>query len=173
MKEIKNFPKMHVSLYVSDIEATVDFYSRFFNSEASKVKSDYAKFILDEPALIISFVQNKEKVDTQFGHLGFQVETEQELKLRLELAKVKSISVLEEMGTNCCYANQDKFWVTDPDGYMWEVYLFHNDVQFNDPRFSSNQDKQACCTPEAPKVESKPKVALSEVGNCAPGSGCC
>jgi len=172
MKAKNKFPKMHVSLYVSNIEATVEFYSSFFNQEATKVKSDYAKFSLEEPALIISFVQNKDKVAAEFGHLGFQIETEQELKLRLELAKVKNIKVLEEMGTNCCYSNQDKFWVSDPDGYMWEVYLFNNDVQFNDPHYST-EEAQACCTPNIENAESKPEAVISEVGSCEPGSGCC
>ena len=167
---MNNFPRMHVSLYVSDIVKTVKFYEKFFSIKADKVKTDYAKFIIEKPSLIISFVQNAEKVSSNFGHLGFQVETEQELIKIMNIAQQNDQVYLEEIGTNCCYATQDKFWAKDPDGYMWEVYYFHEDVEFNDPRYT-NTNAEACCTP------SKPKVALTDIkiigGSCEPGSGCC
>jgi len=139
------FPRMHVSLYVSDIQATVDFYTIFFGTEPVKLKNDYAKYILEKPSLIISFVENKERVQSNFGHLGFQVETEYELNKKMELAdRFKLISKIEE-GVNCCYAKQDKFWVKDPDGVQWEVYYFHEDAEFNDP-FYTQSEAEACCT---------------------------
>src|SRR6185312_14794909 len=150
-----NFPRMHVSLYVSDIQKTIDFYSNFFGTAPAKVKSDYAKYILESPSLIISFVQNKERVQENFGHLGFQVETIEELNKRLWDAKMKNLVAKEEVGTNCCYAKQDKFWVNDPDGVQWEVYYFHADAEFNDPHYST-EEAQACCTPgEKQKVRSE------------------
>ena len=78
----------------------------------------------------------------------------------------------EEIGTACCYAVQDKFWVTDPDGVQWEVYYFHEDVEFNDPKYAM-EDASACCMPAK---EEKPKVKLAELSGaekCEPGSGCC
>lgn len=147
---------MHVSLYISDIARTVDFYSSFFGQEATKVKPGYAKFVLEKPSLIISFVENKERVQENFGHLGFQVETVEDLNLKLWEAKKKNLVAKEEVGTNCCYARQDKFWVNDPDGVQWEVYYFHADAEFNDPHYESNE-ASACCTPSE-----KQKVNLSE-----------
>ena len=70
------FPRMHVSLYVSDLEKSIAFYSAFFATAPVKVKPGYAKYVLDSPSLIISFVENQERVQQNFGHLGFQVETE-------------------------------------------------------------------------------------------------
>ncbi len=140
------FPRMHVSLYVSDIQQSLNFYSSFFNQEPTKVKSRYAKYILDSPSLIISFVENKERVQSNFGHLGFQVETIEDLNIKLWEAKKKNLVTKEEVGTNCCYAKQDKFWVTDPDGVQWEVYYFHEDAEFNDPHFETNE-ANACCVP--------------------------
>ena len=61
------FPRMHISLYVSNIQETANFYSRFFDQAPAKMMSDYCKFELAEPSLIISFVQNAEKVGNQFG----------------------------------------------------------------------------------------------------------
>ena len=166
-----NFPRMHVSLYVSNIEKTVQFYESFFQQEADKVMPDYAKFTLTNPSLIISFVQNSAKVQPQFGHLGFQVDSVNELMKIRSVVEKSEYALRDEMGTNCCYALQDKFWVADPDGHQWEVYYFHNDVTFNDPHYS-NESASACCTP--PPVEKK-KVKLSELSNanCTPGSGCC
>jgi len=140
------FPRMHVSLYVSDIAKTVDFYSTFFQTQPTKVKPNYAKFTLEQPSLIISFVENKDRVQQNFGHLGFQVETVEDLNLKLWQARKDNIVSKEEVGTNCCYAKQDKFWVNDPDGVQWEVYYFHEDAEFNDPKYESNE-AQACCTP--------------------------
>lgn len=171
------YPKMHVSLYVSKINETVRFYKDFFGTEPTKVKGDYAKFVLDEPALIISFIENPDRVQSNFGHLGFQVETQELMMKRLEDARSKFLVSKEEIGTACCYALQDKFWAEDPDGYQWEVYYFHEDVSFNDPHYQ-NQDAAVCCTPAETKVAEKQKVALAEVGEandscCTPDSGCC
>lgn len=172
------FPRMHVSLYVSDLDKTLGFYTAFFGQEPAKVKPHYAKYVLDSPSLIISFVENPERVQGHFGHLGFQVETKQELAQRLEAARTKDLVRKEEIGTACCYAVQDKFWVEDPDGVQWEVYYFHEDAEFNDPHYES-ADASACCLP--PAREEKPNVQLADISimtddegeSCTPGSGCC
>ena len=167
---MSNFPRMHVSLYVANIERTVSFYESFFYRKADKVKSDYAKFVLEKPSLIISFVQNAEKVNSNFGHLGFQVGIEEELNRMLELAKANNQVYLVEMDTNCCYATQDKFWSKDPDGYLWEVYLFKNDAEFNDPRYANNQSDVCCVAPEKSMVN---PLDIKLVDKCDPNSACC
>jgi len=141
------FPRMHVSLYVSNLAATVNFYNSFFGQQPDKIKPGYTKYILEKPSLIISFVENQERVIANFGHLGFQIDTLEELNERLAVAKQKQLISKEEMGTNCCYAVQDKFWVSDPDGVQWEVYYFHADAEFNDPHYET-QSATACCTPK-------------------------
>lgn len=165
---------MHVSLYVSDLTSTVNFYTTFFGQPASKVKKGYAKYELENPGLIISFVENAELANGNIGHLGIQVGSKAEMEAKLEVARSQGIVSLEEMGTACCYAVQDKFWVTDPDGVQWEVYYFHEDVEFNDPKYA-NEGTEACCSP-AMVTKEKPKVQLSEISDsnsCEPGSGCC
>ena len=139
------FPRMHVSLYVSDIKKTTDFYSTFFGLAPVKVKPGYAKYILERPSLIISFVENKGYVQANFGHLGFQVESPEELDKKMRSAEEKGLVSMKEMGTNCCYATQDKFWAKDPDGIQWEVYYFHADSEFNDPHYEE-AEAGACCT---------------------------
>lgn len=144
---------MHVSLYVSDIQKSVDFYNQFFQQEPVKVKHRYAKYVLEKPSLIISFVENRERVQSNFGHLGFQVETVDELNYKLSEAKKKNLVSKEEIGTNCCYAKQDKFWVNDPDNVQWEVYYFHADAEFNDPHYEMTE-ADACCTVSSEDIKS-------------------
>lgn len=182
---------MHVSLYVSDLTATVNFYTAFFGQPATKIRRGYAKYVLDQPALIISFVENPARVASNFGHLGFQVETVAEMEQRLEAARATGLLPRPEMGTSCCYAKQDKFWVNDPDGVEWEVYYFHEDAEFNDPRYQHDYDQAAgnpqCCIAPAtavpeqvlatapmafPLVET-PAASAPVALACAPGGGCC
>jgi len=187
------FPRMHVSLYVSDLTATVNFYTAFFGQPAAKIRRGYAKYVLDKPALIISFVENPERVAANFGHLGFQVETVAEMEQRLAQARATGLVAREEMGTACCYAKQDKFWVNDPDGVEWEVYYFHEDAEFNDPRYQAEYDQangsSQCCI--APAAQAGPVVeevlttapmpftlvnatpATEPAAACTPGGGCC
>lgn len=178
------FPRMHVSLYVSNLMETVNFYTSFFGVPASKIKPHYAKYVLDSPSLIISFVENAERVMSNFGHLGFQVETKEEMESRLAVARKQGIVSKEEIGTSCCYAVQDKFWATDPDGHQWEVYYFHEDADFNDPHYELG-DASACCMPaeNVAKIEKVEPVKVQPIifqelalaGNtaCKPGGGCC
>jgi len=147
------FPRMHVSLYVSDIKQSVKFYSQFFEQRPTKLKPNYAKYILEKPSLIISFVENKEKVQNNFGHLGFQVETPEELSIKLATMNSHKLVAKEEIGTNCCYAKQDKFWVNDPDNIQWEVYYFRKDTEFNDPHYEMSE-ATACCSVSSDKVKS-------------------
>ena len=96
----------------------------------------------------------------------------QDPKERLLSLKSKNLDILEEMDINCCYATQDKFWVTDPDGYQWEVYFFHQDAEFNAPKYSTNSNNGACCSPNDKKQKTNLKE-LKDTEACSPGSGCC
>ena len=164
---------MHVSLYVSNLENTIKFYKGFFGVVPNKVKSGYAKFILEEPSLIISFIENKDRVQSNFGHLGFQLETKELMLEKLDSARLLGIVSKEEIGTACCYAVQDKFWAEDPDGVQWEVYYFHDDVEFNDPHYTGG-DSNACCMPEEPKEFKLVELKINtSTESCTHGSGCC
>jgi|SRR6185503_12054771 len=168
------FPRMHVSLYVSDMSKTTAFYTTFFCAAPVKVRHGYAKYVLNEPSLIISFVENPERVKQNFGHLGFQVETIAELNARLKQAQQSGLVTREESGANCCYATQDKFWVTDPDNVQWEVYYFHADAEFNDPHYAL-ETAPACCMPATEeKAEHGFKNLVAAAECCTPGvSTCC
>lgn len=138
---MKDQMKFHLSLNVEDIQKTITFYQNLFGLKPIKVKADYAKFELDNPGLVISFIERKDKVRSDFGHLGFRVASDQILAERKatlsQLMKVK----LEEENTNCCYAIQNKFWVEDPDGYEWEVYHFIEDAKSDEQKTQAH----SCC----------------------------
>ena len=144
----QNFPKTHVSYSVSDIEKSASFYSILFNTQPEKQKSDYLKYNLNRPALSISFIKNADRVNTQGAHFGIQLESTEEVTQHLERIKAAGLPMDEEMGVGCCYSVQDKFWVTDPDGYKWEVYFKHEEQQYES--ISNNQEKaeEACCGTE-------------------------
>ncbi len=161
---------MHVSMYVSNLAKTEAHYDSFFGQAANKSMPGYAKYELSEPALVISFVENTELVQANFGHLGFRVPNGTALEEWKKKMGQANIQVLEEEGTNCCYASQDKFWVTDPDGIQWEVYNFLGDVSFNDPKYAMKGEKDgnedACCSPAMVVKEAAEAC-------CSSDSGCC
>lgn len=119
--------KFHVGLNVTDISLTTSFYQRLFGVEPVKVEKGYAKFELENPGLVISFIESSKGAHKNFGHFGIRVNSAAELRAKkAEIEEHLNIE-LEEKNTSCCYAVQDKFWVRDPDGYEWEVYHFLKD----------------------------------------------
>ena len=167
------FSKMHVSLYVSDLQKSILFYNRFFSQQPTKVKPGYAKYILDSPPLVISFIENKQNVQSNFGHLGFLVETPEDLEQKR--IALKELIAKEETGVSCCYAKQDKFWLIDPDGIQWEVYFFHGDSAFNDPHYawSPVKDSEPCCTVSADEVKSNCGCNANVESSVSATAACC
>ena len=164
------FPRMHASIYVSNLERSVEFYNRFFHTPPEKKKAGYAKYHLSTPDLVFSLVEYPERVAGNFGHQGIQVESPELLEGMKEQALASNVLSYEEKDVACCYAKQDKFWAVDPDGIQWEVYYFHEDVDFNDPAFSRDAgEKDACCStafsledlPEAASIETLPSNDVS------------
>ena len=163
------FPRMHASLYVSNLDRSVDFYSRFFQVSPEKVRPGYAKYQLESPGLVFSLVENPERVAGNFGHMGIQVESLEELDRLKSRAQANEVLSFEEKHVACCYAKQDKFWAVDPDGIQWEVYYFHEDVEFNDPAFANDSgEKEACCSTSF-SVDQLPEAQSVKVGNSSPG----
>lgn len=139
-------PASHISLYVADIDRTVDFYDQFFDQPAAKRKPGYAKYELTDPNLVLSFVQNPENLAPRTGHFGIRVDTQDTLSALHRRAAARDLIAFTEEKVSCCYAVQDKFWVRDPDGYRWEVYYFHEDSEFNDPEYALKEPtRNSCC----------------------------
>ena len=121
--------RFHTNLPVRDIEQTVAFYRTLFQAEPVKLRKDYAKFLPANQTLNISFHRNPEAIGSlETLHLGFELESQQALDAAF--ARLSKAGLAETRDTSvCCYANQDKFWVTDPNGYRWEIYYLLADTQ--------------------------------------------
>lgn len=139
--------KMHVALNVNHLETALEFYKKLFGAEPTKVKADYAKFELERPALHFSLNVRPYERKGALNHLGFQVRSTAEVaaaKARLQQA---GLFPLDELNTTCCYAVQDKIWVTDPEGNAWEVFYTRADSEFEaaEDRAEAQSKSAACC----------------------------
>ncbi|MFN4262486.1 MAG: ArsI/CadI family heavy metal resistance metalloenzyme [Thioalkalivibrionaceae bacterium] len=157
--------RLHVHIAVPKLSAAVTFYTTLFGQAPSKMKSDYAKWQLDDPC--VNFAISARGARSGVDHLGIQVDEDDELaeiETRLRQGdRAIAESMVEETGAVCCYAHSNKFWVTDPAGVAWETYRTLADV----PLFNATNEDQdhpsesaACCAPP-----SKTPSAVS--------SGCC
>lgn len=113
---------IHVSLPVRDLRASVGFYRRFLGVDPVKERPGYAKFRLQEPPLNLTLNAVSTPARIAAGHLGIEVRESSEVWKRRELVQGAGLVTRTEEDVDCCYAVQDKFWVTDPDGVEWEVF---------------------------------------------------
>lgn len=116
--------KTHVALRVADVETSISFYQAMFGVAPVKHKVGYAKFDLQNPALNLTLNQ-AQTIHPQgsLSHLGIQVERVDDVQAAIQRFAEAGLDWFEEKNTNCCYALQDKVWVTDPDGNRWEVFV--------------------------------------------------
>ncbi|WP_430444902.1 ArsI/CadI family heavy metal resistance metalloenzyme [Sphingorhabdus contaminans] len=151
--------RLHVHVGVDNLDQSVAFYSALFGTEPSVTKSDYAKWMLEDPRVNFA-ISCKEGVAKGVEHLGIQVEDGAELADVYGRLKKAGGPVLEEGATTCCYAKSEKSWIADPDGVVWEAFLTQGEstVYGDSPDFDQltgdNAAATACC---APKVEAAPK----------------
>jgi lactoylglutathione lyase len=133
--------RFHVHTHVENLHASIAFYSRLFGAEPTRIESDYAKWMIEDPRInfAISTRGSKPGVD----HLGFQAETAEELAELRARAQAADMALLDEGATTCCYARSEKHWITDPQGIAWEHYHTLGDI----PVFS--ESKAATASPVA------------------------
>jgi len=120
---------VHVGVNVTNLEASIVFYQKVFGLAPVKVKEGYAKFLLENPGLNFTLNVRNQVEGNQVNHFGFQVETSEEILAHKERLEKEGFFAREEMDTTCCYAVQDKFWVTDPDGNEWEFFYTKADSE--------------------------------------------
>jgi catechol 2,3-dioxygenase-like lactoylglutathione lyase family enzyme len=142
MAEIK---RMHVAVNCSDLDNSLNFYRSFFGAEPTKVKGNYAKFELDNPALHFSLNVRPFEKNGVLNHLGFQVDHTEDVLAMGERLRLANLLLIDEMNTTCCYAVQDKVWVYDPDGNAWEIFYTKEDSEFESA--GDTRDLSLCCTP--------------------------
>jgi catechol 2,3-dioxygenase-like lactoylglutathione lyase family enzyme len=139
--------RVQLALNVDDLDEAVKFYSKLFNSEPAKLKDGYANFAIADPPLKLVLLQNPGTGGT-INHLGVEVESSEQVHAEIARLSGDGLFTDEEIGTTCCFATQDKVWVTGPAGEKWEVYTvladsdtFGTSPQHQDP----DTEGAACC----------------------------
>ena len=113
--------RFHVHVGVENLTQAIGFYSTLFATKPAVVKSDYAKWMLDDPR--VNFAISTRGKQPGLDHLGIQVESADELGDVHGRLRAASGHVLEEGATTCCYARSEKSWIEDPSGISWEAFL--------------------------------------------------
>ncbi|HCF24551.1 MULTISPECIES: ArsI/CadI family heavy metal resistance metalloenzyme [unclassified Novosphingobium] len=158
--------RFHVHVGVTDLDQSIAFYTGLFGQVPSVTKSDYAKWMLEDPRVNFAISQKCGAVKG-VEHLGLQVEDQGELAEVYSALEAAGRPVLEEGATTCCYAQSEKSWIADPDGVVWEAFLTSGEstVYGSRPELeqlaSANAAAGSCCASQAPAAA--PKAA----------TGCC
>ena len=155
--------KPHISLNVSNIDSSVTFYEKAFGMKASKRRPGYAKFDLEVPSLNLT-MQEAPRTGVNASHFGIQVATSEDVAAAWARFKEAGLPTKTEDNTECCYALQDKVWVEDPDGNMWEVFVVKGDAatMHDDPAKTA----AACCAPSSLPAQDKPMQLGKKSGCC-------
>ena len=155
--------RFHVHVAVPDLGTSIRFYSTLFGADPSVRKDDYAKWMIDEPR--INFAISQRGAPVGVNHLGFQVDSGEELDALHANLEAADHAVVAERAANCCYARSDKYWVTDPAGIAWESFHTLGSI----PMFGAADGHQAeadCCMPNAGAPATQGAQAQSAC--CAP-----
>lgn len=115
--------RIHISLNVESVERSKAFYSALFGVPASKEREDYANFRLDEPPVHLALQEGGPMGHAGVSHVGVELPGHDKLAAWQERLESAGIRFTPENEATCCYARADKLWLTDPDGYRWEVWV--------------------------------------------------
>lgn len=154
--------RFHVHVHVDDLQKNIAFYSRLFGAEPTRTESDYAKWMLDDPA--VNFAISARGGEIGIDHLGFQTDDPAELEAMKSRAQAADFALLDEGETTCCYARSEKYWITDPQGIAWEQYhTLENIPVFSEGRRTDAAASACCATSAPPSAQPEPDIAC-----CAP-----
>ena len=136
--------RVQLALRVADLEASVAFYAKLLSTQPAKIRPGYANFAVTDPPLKLVLIQGTEGEPTALDHLGIEVESVGEVAGAAARLAGDGLHTVTEEDTACCYAIQDKVWVSGPGSEPWEVYVVKGDA--------GNLAKEAgsaCCAPGA------------------------
>ena len=141
--------RIQLALRVADLDGSIEFYSRLFDTTPAKRRPGYANFAIEEPPLKLVLLEGPAGEDTRMDHLGVEVESTDLVASATNRLADAGLATRVEDDTTCCYAVQDKVWVTGPGSEPWEVYTVKDDAR--------------------PDLEGRTSLDLSRVG----GDGTC
>jgi catechol 2,3-dioxygenase-like lactoylglutathione lyase family enzyme len=134
--------RVQLALRVADLEGSVAFYSRLFGTEPAKRRPGYANFAITEPPLKLVLIEGTPGEPTRMDHLGVEVQSTDEVTAATARLSAAGLATATEEDTACCYAVQDKVWVTGPGAEPWEVYVVKSDAEVLAKAAGS-----VCCAP--------------------------
>jgi len=141
--------RIQLALDVDDLEQAIAVYTKLFGAEPAKRKPGYANFALAEPPLKLVLIENPGRGGL-INHLGVEVSSSAEVHAESARLSAEGLFTDEELGTTCCFATQDKVWVSGPSGERWEVYtvLADSDTFGTGPKALADAGQAAensCC----------------------------
>jgi len=145
--------RLHVHVAVNDLPQSIGFYSALFAAQPAVIKSDYAKWMLDDPR--VNFAISTRGREPGLDHLGIQVEDASELHEVYARLREAGGNIIEQGQTACCYATSEKSWIDDPAGIAWETFLTtgesitYGDGTGENTARVAHEKQGACCAPQA------------------------
>ena len=152
--------RIQLALRVADLEAAVDFYSRLFGTGPAKRRPGYANFAITEPPLKLVLLEGEAGEETRMDHLGVEVEDTDLVAAATNRLAGAGLATRVEDNTTCCYAVQDKVWVTGPGNEPWEVYTVTGDARPDlegktGAELSAVAGDGTCCRPEGADTDAR------------------
>ncbi|WP_405137635.1 ArsI/CadI family heavy metal resistance metalloenzyme [Nocardia sp. NBC_01388] len=169
--------RVQLALNVDDLDRAVAFYSTLFNTAPAKRKPGYANFAIAEPPLKLVLLENAGAGGT-INHLGVEVEASEQVHSEIARLSAAGVFTEEQMATTCCFATQDKVWVTAPDAERWEVYTVLSDSETfgvtTEIGLAGDGGQGPCCgTADEAAAVSACCGSTAKADAIASGSGCC
>jgi catechol 2,3-dioxygenase-like lactoylglutathione lyase family enzyme len=144
--------RLHIHVAVENLPQSIGFYSALFAAEPAMVKTDYAKWMLNDPR--VNFAISTRGREPGLDHLGIQVENADELQEVYARLRQAGGNVIEQGQTACCYAKSEKAWIDDPAGISWETFLTSGEsTDYGDGTGErvarvAHEKQSACCVPK-------------------------
>ena len=140
--------RVQLALNVDDLRSAIEFYSKLFGVEPSKIRDGYANFAVAEPPLKLVLIENPGRGGS-LNHLGIEVGNTDDVVEATQRLRTAGLMTDVEENTTCCFALQDKVWVHGPDAEPWEIYTVLADADVMHPVPVA---PDACCGADTPSV---------------------
>jgi len=151
--------RVQLALRVSDLDASVEFYSKLFGTEPAKRRPGYANFAIEEPPLKLVLIEGGPGQPTVMDHLGVEVFSTDEVTAATRRLTESGLVTVTEDDIECCYAWQDKVWVQGPGREPWEVYVVTGDADKPDQA----TETECCCGMQDDNADSVPGASTLEL----------
>lgn len=163
--------RVQLALRVSDLEGSIAFYSRLFGTGPAKRRPGYANFAVAEPPVKLVLIEGTTDEPTRIDHLGVEVEDTAQVSAAAARLSEQGLATDAEENTTCCYAVQDKVWVTGPGRERWEVYTVLADAGAElegrtDAAVACDQTACSCEAPDPADEAARTGLATTAARNC-------